>query len=168
MASADRERVVVVGPDSPIDMGRDVEFVLEDPPFGGPVAAVAAGVAALDDADPEGTVLVLACDLPQVAEVVELLSSADLGADGVVLVDDRDQPQYLAGRYRLAALRHRLGNLADADGNGGRPAASCHGCRGDPSAEVAWAACASWSSVAPVTSAPTSSPHSCEPATRRW
>ncbi|MFD0866015.1 molybdenum cofactor guanylyltransferase, partial [Tessaracoccus lubricantis] len=103
--------VVVAGHERP---GLDVEFVLEDPPFGGPVAGIVAAAASLDipariasggDSD---WVVILAGDLANPRAVVDLLAAAEPGPDGVVLVDDEGWPQFLAGRYRLAALRRAL------------------------------------------------------------
>lgn len=102
-AAAWAERVVVASPERSDPALAGVTVVLEDPPLGGPAAGLAAAVAAL----PEGAVetLVLAGDLADPWAVVAALADADLGDDGVVLVDDEGWPQYLAGRYRVAALR---------------------------------------------------------------
>lgn len=85
-------RVVVVGP------GHDV---VEDPPGGGPVAAVAAGLARVT----APVVAVLAADLPFVtAEVVaRLVASAPAAA-----VDDDGRLQPLLAAYETAALRKAL------------------------------------------------------------
>ena len=52
--------------------------------------------------------LLLAGDLAFADEVVGLLLAAELGPDGVVLMDSEGWPQYLAARYRLPALRRTL------------------------------------------------------------
>ncbi len=102
--------VVVASPARPLLAPSDrVVFVLEDPPFGGPVAGIAAGVAALPDHLDE--VLVLAGDLAAPADTVSALAGARPGPDGVVLADEEAWPQWLAGRYRASALR---GALAEA------------------------------------------------------
>ncbi|MDJ0338471.1 NTP transferase domain-containing protein [Cryobacterium sp. PH31-O1] len=98
-------------------------WALEDPPFGGPVAGLAAGLAALDthagnephEKTTDGWVLVLACDLPWGADAARLLvqAASTLDADGVHLVDDTGHAQWLAAIYRASALRAavaRLGN----------------------------------------------------------
>ncbi|TFD74003.1 molybdopterin-guanine dinucleotide biosynthesis protein [Cryobacterium fucosi] len=131
-------RVVVVGPDTARDAAgphsAPLIWALEDPPFGGPVAGIVAGLAALDqaapgqaaaaDSDAEGTpwLLVLACDLPWAADAARLLvgAAADLGPgsphlDGFHLVDAGGREQWLAGIYRGEALREgvrRLGSEA--------------------------------------------------------
>ncbi|MGJ3508229.1 molybdenum cofactor guanylyltransferase [Enemella sp. A6] len=99
------EEVVVAGPARPWSDER-VRFAGEDPPFGGPVAGLAAALAALPDEPAE--VLLLAGDLADPAAIVARLAAADLGPDGVVLLADDGWPQLLAGRYRLQALRTAL------------------------------------------------------------
>ena len=78
-ACADRDLIVTVTPDLPWDVptGR-VTCTLEDPPFGGPAAGIAAGLAALPPALPGDEVLLLACDLPRVADIVAVLDAAPL------------------------------------------------------------------------------------------
>ena len=109
---AEAAQVVVVGPRRPVE--RDVTWVLEDPPRGGPAAALAAGLAAVD-AD---QVVVLAADLPLLdAAVVQSLRDAAAGHDGAVLVDDGGREQLLVGCWSTAALRgavERAGSLVDA------------------------------------------------------
>src|SRR5262245_28916436 len=90
----------------------DVTLTREDPPGGGPVAATAAGLAAL----PTGTGLValLAADLPFLtAATVRSLGDAveASGLDGAIVVDSADRPQWLCGVWRPDALRHRLAEL---------------------------------------------------------
>lgn len=75
--------VVVVGPEAQ----------------GGPVGALAAGLERVDAAE----VLLLACDMPRVDELVAALPPIPARADAVVAVDRRRR-QPLAGRYRVAAL----------------------------------------------------------------
>ena len=103
-------RIVLVGP-GPAPEG--VLLTREDPPFGGPVEAVAAGFAALPD-HAAWTVL-LACDLPGAEAGVARLLSADAGpaGDGVCLVDGDGRLQWLLGCYRTDALGRRLGNRGD-------------------------------------------------------
>jgi molybdopterin-guanine dinucleotide biosynthesis protein A len=89
-----------------------VRTVLEDPPEGGPVAGIAAGLDALQtdempadgEPDAEHAVLVLACDLPLVGRAVPLLVDALAASDATT-----DGAQLLApdGRGRLALLVRR-------------------------------------------------------------
>jgi len=89
----------------------------EDPPFGGPVAAIAAGLAAVSE--PAPWTLVLACDLvrPETAVAVLLDAAAQAGdTDGLVAVDEDGRRQPLLALYRSAALRDALRALGDPDG----------------------------------------------------
>lgn len=137
VAGPDVRRVVVVGPDTLV-LPTGVTRTLEDPPDGGPVAGIAAGLAALRDGAEPGWVLVLACDVPRVAGAVPRLvdaastRAADASAqacDGVVLVDDDGRDQPLVGLYRRAALDDALARLdaasgSSVDGRGGVRGAS--------------------------------------------
>jgi len=128
-ATAGARRVVVVAPESvPVPDG--VIRTLEDPPHGGPVAGVAAGLAALRE--PAPAVLVLACDLPGAAGAVpRLLAAAADGitwpggprpagaadrVDGVVVRDRAGREQWLLGVYSAAGLERRLAALAAGGG----------------------------------------------------
>jgi len=102
-ALAGAERVVVVG--DPADAPRGVTVTREDPPFGGPAAAIAAGLAALGPGAEH--VVVLACDMPHADRVVAALLRTD-GTDAVLAVDADGRMQYLAARYRTAVLRESL------------------------------------------------------------
>lgn len=102
------ERVAVASPPRPELAGQGVDFVLEDPPFGGPASGISAALRALASYGDEVGVYVLAGDLTEPSAVVEALRSAPLGPDGVVLIDPEGWPQYLAGRYRLGSLRRAL------------------------------------------------------------
>ena len=93
--------VVVVGP--PRLTVRPVLCVREDPPGGGPVAALAAGLPHVS----APTVAVLAADLPFLTRDVLELLEASIGPadDGAVLVDGDGRDQLLAGVWRTGALR---------------------------------------------------------------
>jgi molybdopterin-guanine dinucleotide biosynthesis protein A len=96
-------RVVVVG--EPRDTARDVVWVREDPPYGGPPAAVAAALPLTS----AGVVLLLGCDYPLLdPDTVARLLAAQDGHDAAWLVDGDGREQYLLGAYRRAAL-HDLG-----------------------------------------------------------
>jgi len=91
---------VVVGPSQPVPAG--VRLVREQPPGGGPVPALAAGLAAVGDAE---VVAVLAADLPFVTAAVVTALRERLTGDGVLVVDDTGRDQLLLGVWRTAALR---------------------------------------------------------------
>lgn len=96
--------IIAVGPDG---IGRpDIRVVREDPPFGGPAAAVAAAITALEGSGATEA-WVLACDLPRAMGLVALLAKTPIPdhADGVVAVDAAGRVQWLAGRYRVCALQ---------------------------------------------------------------
>jgi molybdopterin-guanine dinucleotide biosynthesis protein A len=101
-AVADAEPRVVVGPPQPVP--DDVVVLREQPPGGGPVAAMRAGLARADSE----VVAVLAGDLPFLtADVVGRLRG-QLTEDGVLAVDDAGRDQFLLGVWRTAALRRAL------------------------------------------------------------
>lgn len=109
-------RSVIVGPSELARPG--IPAVLEDPPLGGPVAGLAAGLTALE-ADGDVPVVVLACDAPRAARAVPLLLDAlagDPGADVAWLIDAEGRAQRLVAAYRRAALRGALDSLADGGG----------------------------------------------------
>jgi molybdopterin-guanine dinucleotide biosynthesis protein A len=113
------DRIVVVGPTRPLSDG--VVATQEQPPGGGPVAAVAAGLVAMSefgDNQPE-IVFVLACDMPFVdAGAVERLVDAARSrrGDGAAFVDADGRRQHLAAAYRTIALRTALDEIGDVDG----------------------------------------------------
>ncbi|BAJ29674.1 putative molybdopterin-guanine dinucleotide biosynthesis protein A [Kitasatospora setae KM-6054] len=113
-ACPDARQLLVVGPERRTERA-GVRWLREDPPGGGPVAAVAAAL-------PEVTaprLLLLAADLPflDVATVRRLLAALDDPArDGALLVDADGRDQPLAAAYRTAALRTALAALGDPAG----------------------------------------------------
>jgi molybdopterin-guanine dinucleotide biosynthesis protein A len=113
-AVADCDPVIVVGPRMPV--AGNIAWVREDPPFGGPVAAIAAGLAHLGSTTLEtAEVYVLAADLPNADEAVALLRRHPLSPseDGVCLSDASGRMQWLTGRYRVDALRAAARALPD-------------------------------------------------------
>ena len=99
--------VCVVAP-AQVALPDGVLRALEDPPLGGPVAGIAAGLASLSRCEPiAGLTGVLTCDAPSswraLPVLFETLHDGDPGADGVCARDD-DHVQYLLGLYRRAAL----------------------------------------------------------------
>jgi molybdopterin-guanine dinucleotide biosynthesis protein A len=106
-AVAGASPVVVVGP------RRDVSGVVwtrEDPPGSGPLAGLAAGLAALPDGVSE--VAVLAADLvgvtPATIGRLRLALAADPHAGGAVLVDRAGVRQWLLGAWRVSLLRKEM------------------------------------------------------------
>lgn len=98
-AVADADRVIVVGP--PMQTEAPVVWAREDPPGGGPVPALAAGLASC----PSPTVVVLAADLPFVtAAAVTALRSRRDGGVASIAVDARGRDQPLLACYDTAAL----------------------------------------------------------------
>ncbi|PUB24022.1 molybdopterin-guanine dinucleotide biosynthesis protein A [Promicromonospora sp. AC04] len=125
-ASARARRAVVVGPPELADAlpvpgptsgyaGPTPGLTREDPPFGGPVAGLAAGLRALPDPGAPW-VLLLAVDVPRAARAVTLLERAVSRepVDGAYLVRDR-RAQWLVGLYRRAALDAALDGI-ETDG----------------------------------------------------
>ncbi|ARF56330.1 NTP transferase domain-containing protein [Streptomyces gilvosporeus] len=112
-ACADAAITVVVGPRRPAV--RPVVRALEDPPGGGPLAALAAGLRHIT----APTVLVLSADLPFLtpATVRGLLAAAtgtaDGGAprDGALVRDAEGRDQPLVAAYRAESLRRELALL---------------------------------------------------------
>jgi molybdopterin-guanine dinucleotide biosynthesis protein A len=97
------DRVVVVGPVEPTD--RPVRWTREQPPGGGPVAAMAAGLAEIDAAE----IAVLATDLAGVtAGTIDRLRTARTERDGAVLCDATGRKQWLIGVWRTDRLRAAL------------------------------------------------------------
>ncbi|MFD5279956.1 NTP transferase domain-containing protein [Streptomyces rubrogriseus] len=108
-ACAGARRTVVVA--DPRPTARPVTWAREDPPGGGPLAALAAG---LRHTTAE-YVLVVSADLPFLAgpTVGRLLSALAAGdADGVLLTDAAGRGQPLVAAYRASALRRELAALA--------------------------------------------------------
>jgi molybdopterin-guanine dinucleotide biosynthesis protein A len=122
---AGARRVVVVGPgDGPGDGSARILFVREDPPFGGPAAAIGAGMRALEQAASHDgahteAVLVLACDMPGIASAVAglLAASPALAASdgpvrqGAILLDPSGMRQPLAAIYGRSALADAVAGL---------------------------------------------------------
>ena len=109
-AVRDIPEVVVVGDE--VSTSRPVTFRREDPPGGGPVAAVAAGLTGFVRAPVR--VLLLAVDMPLVrASTVSRLALSARG-DGAVLVDAEGRRQYLCGVYSVS----RLNDAMPADTHG--------------------------------------------------
>ncbi len=102
----------------PIDPA--LTWTREDPPFGGPAAAVVAGLATWDR-EPEWA-FVLACDLPRIEAAVARLRNDMLllpsDTEGMCVADGSSRPQWLTAVYRTRALREAAAAIPD----GGRDA----------------------------------------------
>jgi len=121
---------VVVGPD-PGGLPGGVLTCREEPPFAGPAAAIAAGLAALaaDHASRHAAAapytLVLACDMPRSEGAVRALAEALAasaagtpergGADGVMAVSADSRKQPLVGFYGTAVLQRSVADAASRD-----------------------------------------------------
>ncbi|WP_306322644.1 MULTISPECIES: DUF6457 domain-containing protein [unclassified Streptomyces] len=126
-ACAGARATVVVA--DPRDTARPVVWAREEPPGGGPLAALEAGVRGLEtqDGTQDGpaaeSVLVLSADLPFLGEptVRRLLTAlededGDGDVDAALLTDGDGRDQPLVAAYRYAALRRVLGELAAEHG----------------------------------------------------
>ena len=93
---------------------------LEDPPSGGPLAGIDAGLHALGVVD-DVLVVVVSVDSPGVAGLLPALLGSPLGSDseGRITVGGDPQPfdQYLMGVYRAGALRRVLDEAVAALGS---------------------------------------------------
>ena len=109
---ADAGLTVVVGPERPT--ARPVRWTREQPPGGGPVAAIAAALPQVT----AGTVLLLAADLPffDAATATRLCAAVTPEVAAAVLVDADGREQPLAAAYRTDALRAALELLPDPSG----------------------------------------------------
>ncbi|WP_129841526.1 NTP transferase domain-containing protein [Streptomyces sp. RFCAC02] len=106
-ACAGARRTVVVGPRRATP-GRTVVWTREEPPGGGPLPALAAGLAHTD----APVVAVLAADLPFLAlPAIDALRAAlaeDPDADAALLTDPGGRDQPLTAVYRAEPLRREL------------------------------------------------------------
>ena len=100
-------RICVVAP-AEVALPGNVLRALEDPPLGGPVAGIAAGLELLGRSDPvAGLVGILTCDAPlswrALPALYQALAQAGPELDGVC-ARDGEHAQYLLGLYRRPAL----------------------------------------------------------------
>jgi molybdopterin-guanine dinucleotide biosynthesis protein A len=110
-AAAEAVELVVVGPPQEVPPG--ARLVRESPAGGGPVAALAAGLAVATAEQ----VALLAADLPFLtASALTALRRAAVDRDGAVLTDESERDQYLAGVWTTDRLRAALTELGDPGG----------------------------------------------------
>lgn len=117
-SAAAARRVVVVGP---VPVPEPALQTVEDPPGGGPVAGIAAGLTALRALS--GSVswtLILAVDQPEAAAAVgDLLDAAATAGPDVEMVcpqDSTGHPQWLLAAYRTTALVAALERVGSGHG----------------------------------------------------
>jgi molybdopterin-guanine dinucleotide biosynthesis protein A len=110
------DAVVVGPPDHAARAGlTGVRWVREEPPGGGPVAALAAALPGLPDV--VAVVVVGAGDAPFAGEAVpSLLAAVTPEVDGAIGVDADGRDQPLLGVYRVASLRAALASVGDPAG----------------------------------------------------
>ena len=115
--------VCVVAP-AAVDLPTGVLRALEDPPLGGPVAGIAAGLESLDRCGPTaGLIGLLTCDAPSswraLPGLIEALRQSEPGADGVCALDGvplRDTAvRRSLGRLRVTAIPVPHGVVQDLD-----------------------------------------------------
>lgn len=129
-AVRDAQQIVLVGPRTPLqqalgpllDSDSRLHQTQENPPFGGPVAGILAGLGCLDAMSPP-LVTVLACDVPGApsavnillrTEAVKALAASD-EQDGVCALAADGHLQWLLGVYRLEFLRKRASEVSGRD-----------------------------------------------------
>ncbi|MFJ5558092.1 NTP transferase domain-containing protein [Streptomyces sp. NPDC093250] len=113
-ACADARTTVVVA--GPRPTARPVVWAREEPPGGGPLAALDAGLRHIT----AGHVVLLSADLPFLERdtVEALLATLRRGtADGVLLTDSDGQDQPLVAAYRTSSLRRELAVLTGRHGD---------------------------------------------------
>ncbi|GAA1489116.1 nitrilase-related carbon-nitrogen hydrolase [Brachybacterium sacelli] len=113
---------IVVGPDrddgAALSARHGARFVLEDPPRSGPLAALARGVSALDEAAPGTTVLVLGGDMPLLrSETLAGLAATSRSEQAVTALAAADgRVQFLCAAWPLERLRHALAEVEHSGG----------------------------------------------------
>ena len=105
--------LIIVGPDPKTSNDRDFTVVSENPPGGGPVAGLMAGLAQAKF----DLLILLATDMPfalnYVLSLIDLLEKED---DAILFQDSEGFLQPLAGLYRKSALVKRFTELGDPAG----------------------------------------------------
>lgn len=104
-AVADAGRTIVVGPRRPVP---GALFAREEPPGGGPVPALRAGLTLVE----ASLVAVLAGDLPFLLPDHVSALREEAGETGAVLVDAEGREQWLTGVWPTGRLREALADYA--------------------------------------------------------
>lgn len=113
-AAAQAENVIVSGPEIPL---RDavVTWSQEEPPRGGPVAALAAAAPLIQ----HDWLLVVPCDLahpqPAVTALIDAGRAHHFDADAYLARDTEGRTQWLTGLVRRSALHTAIDNLGTVD-----------------------------------------------------
>jgi len=110
LAPRDDAPVVVVSPTLTLPVA-GVEVVSEAPPYGGPVAGIAAGVAAVGDVDCVGVISVDAPDSAELLPVLAAALAADGSADVAVIRAADGHLQPLCAMWRTDSLHRALSRL---------------------------------------------------------
>lgn len=107
--------VIVAG--SAEGLTTEATVVSEDPPFSGPLAGVAAALAAVPTS-PQRRVLILGGDMPFIGPRVihRLLEALATGSDAASACDSSRRLQFLCAAWSEGALRARLGALGEVNG----------------------------------------------------
>lgn len=105
-------RVIVVGPTRDVLSAHPVVWCREEPPGGGPVAALVAGLSRVT----APTVLVLAGDLPGIEGAVSVLVDALGEDDAAVLVDAAGRRNHLAAAWSTTALHRAVARVGEPSG----------------------------------------------------
>ena len=110
-AVVDADQIICVGPQR--DAAVELEWVREDPPGGGPVAALAAGLQRVH----APVVMLLAVDLPFVTPTaVRRMVAVCNGGKAVIAADPDGVPQPLLAAYPTKPLQARVAALGDGRG----------------------------------------------------
>jgi molybdopterin-guanine dinucleotide biosynthesis protein A len=100
--------VIISGPEFEQNI-RKITFVQENPPGGGPVAAIAAAMALVESPD----VFLIATDMPFAGEIVNRLLVQNFSSNALIPVDALGKRQPLCARYKTRALLQALKILGD-------------------------------------------------------
>ena len=105
--------IIIVGEDHG-DKSVNITWTREEPACGGPVAALAAGLA---KAPPMAKVIaVLAVDMPFGVEIITWLAREVGGEGAIIPTDFEGYPQPLCALYQVAPLKRRLVEMAPVEG----------------------------------------------------
>ncbi|MFP7706389.1 molybdenum cofactor guanylyltransferase [Trueperella sp. LYQ141] len=118
-AIAPAARIVVVGPPQ-LSVPPGVILTNEDPPLGGPLAGIAAGVAALGELPADGVLGLATCDAPRAIgcfiPLLARMAGSPQCAGAVPRAQDRIQ--YVHGVYRWAWIRQAIEKESQVVRNG--------------------------------------------------